>query len=235
MIKNVVFDFAGTLADLHPSSAMMLCNYIHENYDFALDEEEAKKAFSSIDKQLFYSSVKIVDFENKSKFYQQYNDNVLKYLALFDLVDNSNNQLFNYFVSQKRHWVLKNDAISTLKELKKRRLQVGIISNFDSKLFEIVQQLEIHHLIDYLHISQNEGYEKPQLEFYKSFFRRHALDPKETLYCGDSYILDFLPAKALGMKGVLLDPDHNYPQRVEIISNISNTLEYFELLAKEEM
>ena len=228
MIKNVVFDFAGTLADLQPSSATMLCSYIHENYDFTLVQEEADKAFSCIDKQLFYSSVKITDFENKSKFYQQYNDNILKHLALFDLVDNSKNQLFNYFISQKRHWVLKSDVLPTMEELKKRGLQVGIVSNFDSKLFEIVKQLEIHHLIDYLHISQDEGCEKPQLEFYQSFFKRYALDPKETLYCGDSYILDFLPAKALGVKGVLLDPGRNYPQRVEIIRKISNILEYFE-------
>ena len=229
MVRNVLFDFAGTLADLKPHSETMLCNYAKETYNLDLEESVVKEAFSCMDRQLFYSSVKITDFEDKSKFYKQYNDRILQHLALSDLIDNSDNQLFHYFSSQKRHWVLKEDVIPTLEILKHKGLKIGIISNFDSKLLELVENLQIHHLIDYLHISQDEGYEKPQLEFYQSFFGRHLLDPAESLYCGDSYVLDFLPAKALGLKALIIDPDRKYPKRAEIIVNISDILGHLEM------
>ena len=225
MIKNVLFDFAGTIADLSPSSEEMLCSYVEKFCDFELEKEKAREAFACLDKHMFYSSVKVTDFDSKSKYYQHYNDMIIKSLGISDRVDNSKNQLFEYFASRDRHWVLKPDVKDTFITLKDRGFKVGIISNFDSKLLDIVDRLEVSNLIDYLHISQDEGYEKPQLEFYQSFFDRHGLKVDESSYCGDSYILDFLPALSLEIeKPFIIDPHGNYSKREETIQNISDIL-----------
>lgn len=227
MIKNVVFDFAGTIADLSPSSEEILCNYVEKFCDFTLDKERVREAFACLDKQMFYSSVKVTDFESKSKYYQHYNDIVLKNLGIYDRVDNTQNQLFDYFASYDRHWVLKHDVKEIFFTLKQKGLNVGIVSNFDSKLFAIVERLEISELIDHLHVSQDEGYEKPQLEFYQRFFEKYGLSVDETIYCGDSYILDFLPARAIKIaKPLIIDPYGNYAPRDECIKNISDILKF---------
>ncbi len=225
MIKNVLFDFAGTIADLSPSSEDMLCSYVDKFCDFKLDKERAREAFACLDKHMFYSSVKVTDFDSKSKYYQHYNDMIIKSLGISDRVDNSENQLFKYFASHDRHWVLKSDVKDTFTTLKEKGFKVGIISNFDSKLLSIVDRLGISDLVDYLHISQDEGYEKPQLEFYQSFFERHGLKANESSYCGDSYILDFLPVQSINIaKPLIIDPYGNYASRDEIIKNISDVL-----------
>ncbi len=227
MIQNVFFDFAGTIADLKPSSEEMLCRYIEKNHGFKLDEKKAREAFACLDKHMFYSSVKVTDFESKSKFYQHYNDRVLQSLGLFDSVDNSENQLFNYFASCERHWVLKSDVKETFRKLKEEGYKVGIISNFDSKLLDIVKNLGISDWVDFLHISQDEGYEKPQLEFYQGFFEKYNIDVAETVYCGDSYILDFLPAKEIGIaRPLIIDPYGNYHDRKECVTTISSVLNH---------
>ena len=225
LVKNVIFDFAGTIADLSPSSATMLCGYLKEKEGIEIDEQLATRAYDCVDRSLFYSSVKIHKNEQKGEFYKKYNDLILKNLGLFEVVDNSNNQLFEHFLSIKRHWVLKNDVKETFMALKSSGKSISIVSNFDSKLKDIAKNLGILHLIDNMHISQDVGYEKPQIKFYELFFKNYNLDPKESLYVGDSYELDFMPAYNIGLKTLLIDERDRFVKKDNIISSISQILE----------
>ena len=224
-VKNVIFDFAGTVADLSPSSGQMLRGFLKEKEGIDVDEKLAARAYDCVDRSLFYSSVKIHKNEQKSEFYKKYNDLILKNLGLFDVVDNSKNQLFEHFLSVKRHWVLKDDVKDTFETLKDMGKSISIVSNFDSKLKDIATRLEISHLIDNMHISQDVGYEKPQVEFYEIFFERYGLNPKECLYVGDSYELDFLPAYQIGLKTLLIDERERFAKKENVISSISQILE----------
>ncbi len=224
MPLNFIFDFAGTIAELSPSSADMLRSFLKENYDIRLEKSTAEKAYDCVDRSLFYSSVKIHDFEDKKEFYKNYNDLILKNLALFDIVDNSKNQLFEYFTSVKRHWILKYDVKETFEILKEEGKSVSIISNFDSKLKKILQDLEISHLIDNVHISQDIGYEKPDKKFYELFFEKYPPAIEESLYLGDSYELDFVPATSIGLKTLLIDEREKFAKRDEVITSVSQIL-----------
>ena len=225
MPLNFIFDFAGTIADLSPSSADMLRSFLKENYDISIDKQKAEAAYDCIDRSLFYSSVKIHNFENKKEFYKKYNDLILKNLALFDIVDNSKNQLFEYFVSVKRHWNLKYDVKSTFEILKEEGKKISIVSNFDSKLKDIIENLQISHLIDNIHISQDIGYEKPDKRFYELFFEKYSITPQESVYVGDSYELDFIPATSLGMETFLIDERNRFAKRDNIITSVSQILQ----------
>ncbi len=225
MPLNFIFDFAGTIADLSPSSADMLRSFLKENYDICLEKKQAERAYDCVDRSLFYSSVKIHDMEDKKDFYKKYNDLILKNLALFDIVDNSKNQLFEYFTSIKRHWTLKYDVKDTFEILKEEGKTISIISNFDSKLKDIIENLGIYDLIDNIHISQDIGYEKPDVEFYKLFFEKYPISIKESVYVGDSYELDFTPATSIGLETFLIDERERFVKRDNIITSISQILQ----------
>ncbi len=225
-LNNFIFDFAGTIADLSPSSAEIFREFLKENYSIDSDIKMIEKAYDCVDRNLFYSSVNVRNYEDKRDFYKYYNDMVLKNLGLFDLVDNKKNQVFEYFISVKRHWILKKDVRETFENLKKLGKTVSIVSNFDSKLKNIVANLEIEHLIDNIHISQDEGFEKPDVRFYKMFLEKYDINPKESLYVGDSYELDFEPALKVGLIPLLIDQRDRFVKREGVIKRISEVLDY---------
>ncbi len=224
MPLNFIFDFAGTLADLSPSSAKMLKDFLSKEYSLDIEEERAALAYDCVDRHLFYSSVNIKDQKNKKEFYKYYNDLILKNLGVFDIVNNSDNQLFDYFVSIKRHWVLKEGVRETFKKLKQSGKTISIISNFDSKLKDIVSFLNIDEFIDNLHISQDEGFEKPDVRFYETFFKKYGLDIKNSVYTGDSYELDFEPALKIGLRTFLIDERGRFVKRDNVIEKIPDIL-----------
>ncbi len=226
MLLNFIFDFAGTLADLKPLSEEMLYNFLKENYDLDIDIQKIQRAYECVDRNIFYSSVNVRSYEDKKDFYKFYNDIVLSNLALSHIVDNSKNQIFEYFISIKRHWVLKKDVKDTFKRLKDKNKNISIVSNFDSKLKDILQNLQIDEFIDNLHISQDEGFEKPDVRFYEIFLKKYNINPKDSLYIGDSYELDFQPALKAGLEPLLLDERGRFEKNSYIIENISDVLRY---------
>jgi HAD superfamily hydrolase (TIGR01509 family) len=82
----------------------------------------------------------------------------------------------------------------------------GIITNG----FRILQEEKIaicgiSPLIDILVISEEAGYQKPDKRIFESALKLAGTDPAESLYVGDSWNVDILPASACGMKAVWLN------------------------------
>lgn len=100
---------------------------------------------------------------------------------------------------------LFDDARPALDALAGLPVRMAVTSNFGSYLADFTVQLGIADRFEFLHISANEGTEKPALEFFARALKRAALDPAEVLVVGDSAREDYEPARALGMNAVLID------------------------------
>jgi putative hydrolase of the HAD superfamily len=200
-----IFDFAGTLANLYPSKEFILKNFLKRN-NINVSLIDIKKAYYKIDNELFYSSVKIISKNKKKLFYNQFNR------KLFNILNIENKPLakkfYNFFLKKKKYWRLEYGVRDFLKKIKKKKIKVSLISNFDSKLIDILKKKRIHKYFDYLHISQNNNSEKPSINFYKSFFLKYGIPLKSSIYFGDNYKLDYLPAKKLNLKFFLIDKNN---------------------------
>jgi putative hydrolase of the HAD superfamily len=127
------------------------------------------------------------------------------------------NSLFDFF-ADPANWVRDPEALSTLRTLRERGLTIGVISNFDYRLYRILDGLGLHHWLDSITISSEIGFAKPSAKLFEAALDRHQLLPTEALHVGDSEHLDLAGAESAGIRAVLLNPKLIDPIRIQGLS-----------------
>jgi HAD superfamily hydrolase (TIGR01549 family) len=93
-----------------------------------------------------------------------------------------------------------------LLEWLKDKVKVGIITNgFKDLQEEKIAICRISPLIDILVISEEIGYKKPDWRIFDTALTLAEADPGESVYVGDSWDVDIIPAHGCGMKAVWLN------------------------------
>ena len=105
----------------------------------------------------------------------------------------------------KTKLVLFDDVVPTLKELKRRGLILGLISNVERDLTPTMTELGLPSWLDIVVTSLEAGFSKPQPEIFREAMRRAGVRPSQAVYVGDQHQIDCVGAERAGMKGILLD------------------------------
>jgi HAD superfamily hydrolase (TIGR01509 family) len=116
-----------------------------------------------------------------------------------------------------RHvWCGPDPAASrVLEELKREGLTLAVISNTeDGRLIESLEAAGISSYFDLLIDSHLVGLRKPDAAIFKLTLKRLGLEAHEAAYVGDSYVHDALAARAIGLRGILLDSLDLHPESV---------------------
>ncbi|UCG02748.1 MAG: HAD-IA family hydrolase [Candidatus Heimdallarchaeota archaeon] len=116
-------------------------------------------------------------------------------------------------------FVLETGARKLLQNLKPK-YKLGLISNWDETLIDILQNLGILDYFDSITISGEFGISKPDIEIFRSALEDFSeVKPKETAYIGDDYLTDIIPAQNMNIFTILFDkgPDgmHGRPFQPE--------------------
>ncbi len=102
-------------------------------------------------------------------------------------------------------WGLRPQTAEVLAQLQERGFVLGMASNFDARLVEIVAgKPELEPLADRLVISSLTGWRKPAREFYMQMIATAGQAAEQILHVGDDRRNDFDGARAVGMHAVLL-------------------------------
>jgi len=101
------------------------------------------------------------------------------------------------------HWRLAEGVQSTLRELKKRGYRLAVLSNNDSRLRSVLEELKIDSLFEEIFISAEMGCEKPDPAIFRKVESRTQTKPHEILHLGDSHSRDFEGAKNAGWSALL--------------------------------
>jgi len=120
------------------------------------------------------------------------------------------NSLFNFF-ADPANWIADSDALPTLRALRDRGLTVGVISNFDHRLYRILDGLGLSQWLDSVTISSEAGFAKPSARLFEAALERHRLAPVEAIHVGDSEHLDLAGASGAGLAAVLLNRKRSEP------------------------
>jgi putative hydrolase of the HAD superfamily len=129
------------------------------------------------------------------------------------------NTLFEFF-ADPAHWVADPEALPTLSTLRERGLTLGVISNFDFRLYRILDGLGLSRWFDSITISTEAGYAKPSTKLFEAALEQHRLAPGEAVHVGDSEHLDLAGASAAGMAAVLIN--RKLRERVSIANRIAH-------------
>ena len=130
----------------------------------------------------------------------------------FPQFDGYFSELFDHF-SRAESWSLYPETEETLSALKERGFILEVISNFDSRLFGILEGLRVAPWFDSVVISSRAGYAKPAPEIFQRGLGLYRLKAEEVMHVGDSLENDMAGASAAGLTGVLIDRDEEGASR----------------------
>lgn len=102
-------------------------------------------------------------------------------------------------------WELFPETIEVLTEIRKKGYQTGMITNFDTRVYEVNRALGIDDLIDSMTLSSEAGAPKPDPRIFKKALESHRVKPEEALHVGDSLSDDVRGALKTGLQAVLID------------------------------
>lgn len=110
---------------------------------------------------------------------------------------------------------LDPEAPRVLEELRRHSLLVAVISNTeDGRLIDSLSAAGISERFDLLVDSHIIGHRKPDAAIFHYALERLGIEASEAAYIGDSYAHDALAARAVGLRGILLDPQDLHPESV---------------------
>ncbi|KAG8887228.1 hypothetical protein FRB98_000325 [Tulasnella sp. 332] len=111
----------------------------------------------------------------------------------------------------KRGYSLYADVIMCLHALKSNGIHVGLVSNTDSRVRDVLKDLDVEKYFDVIILSEEEGTEKPSPLIWQRACERikapigNIIAPsKEVLHIGDELHADYRGALSAGLDAVLL-------------------------------
>lgn len=102
-------------------------------------------------------------------------------------------------------WTVYDDVVPALTQLKQRGWRLGVISNFDSRLEDLLRTCELESFFDSVHLSTRMGAAKPDPAIFQAALTRHGIEAHQAWHIGDSLREDAEGAAAAGLRAVLLD------------------------------
>jgi putative hydrolase of the HAD superfamily len=113
-------------------------------------------------------------------------------------------RLYDHFTSPGI-WVLLPRVAQTLAELEGRRVRLGVISNFDRRLYPILDHLGVLNRFEHVVISSESGADKPSPRIFQDAARRFEVSPNRILHVGDDELADGEGARRAGFQSLVVD------------------------------
>ena len=121
----------------------------------------------------------------------------------FDDFDAYFNALFEFF-GDPVNWVAYPDVAPALEKLKGAGLRLGVISNFDARLYRLLEGLDLARFFESVTISSEAGYAKPAAQLFEIALAKMGVAPDEAIHVGDAPHLDITGANAAGIEAILI-------------------------------
>lgn len=201
-VDAVFFDFGETLATLAPSKEELFIQAAR-SVGLQLDLEAVRRAYQIVDFHNKYSSVHVGDREG---FYEHYNGQLAEALGISSSLSRLLPALSTQFGKNKQ-WKLFDEVPEALGFLRKQRLPLALVANWDTNLSDLVEQLGIRQEFSAVVSSQTAGVEKPDPAIFLRAVDELSLsvETDRILYVGNEYRADVMGARGAGLTPVLID------------------------------
>lgn len=106
-------------------------------------------------------------------------------------------------------WKVRKNCKSTLKNMLRDQYKIGLITNWDTRCSNLIEQLGIDSLFDASAVSSQVGYEKPDEGLFRWVLNELNVSPMNSLMIGDSIERDLRPADELNMETCFFSEQSN--------------------------
>ena len=226
-IRFIFFDAVGTLFKVKGSVGDIYAN-VAKNYGVKLSANDLNDSFKTVFKNAPPLCFPGVSPKNLFVYEKNWWQNLVEKIIPINTFS-SNDQfneffetLFNVF-AKGSSWELFPDTHPTLNGLKEIGIRMGIISNFDSRLLKILDELKISTFFEKVICSTKIGFAKPQLEIFQKAMPND-LTPDQIAMVGNELKIDILPANQFQMSGIWLNrkgyPTKEIPNQIRSLTEL---------------
>jgi putative hydrolase of the HAD superfamily len=235
-LRAVFFDAAGTLFTVNGSVGEAYARLARQHgKEVAVADLETgfRRCFARTPPMAFPGASSDQVLKLEKQWWRDVVRNVFAPLGPFPRFADYFEALFPHF-AQAEAWRLYPETLEVLTALKSRGLLLGIISNFDSRLFGLLDGLGIAAFFDPVVISTQVGAAKPESAIFLRALAHHRLRPDEAVHVGDSYEADVAGARSVGLTPILVDRrDHDQSTdgylRVKSLAEVLSFIDAHEL------
>jgi putative hydrolase of the HAD superfamily len=217
-VRAVFFDAVGTVIFPDPSAAAVYAD-VANRYGGRRTAEEIRHRFA-----IAFRRQDILDEQQQwrtSAARERERWRSIVGEVLNDVTDNDAcfQELWEHF-SRPTAWRLADDVADTLQVLAARGLILGLASNYDGRLRNVVASLPALGPLEHMVISSEVGWRKPSIEFFAALSQITSLPPERILLVGDDLVNDYTSAMATGVRAILYDPEgrHHAKEIQRIVS-----------------
>jgi putative hydrolase of the HAD superfamily len=111
--------------------------------------------------------------------------------------------LYHHFTTAEP-WHIYPDIHAALTQWRNQGIELGVLSNFDSRLHAVLPALGLADFFSSVTVSTEVGAAKPDGRIFQAALKKHQSLPSEAWHIGDSQREDYDGAKAAGLRAILL-------------------------------
>jgi putative hydrolase of the HAD superfamily len=224
-IKGIFFDAGNTLLRVHPSVGVIYSE-VARHYGAELSPEAVEESFKNIWSKmgpLVSNQGQRLTYEKEREWWKFIVNQVFHGHVEFKDFEAFFQHLYERF-AQTASWRLYDEVIAVLDDLKNRGHRLAVISNWDSRLPGLLEELKISEYFETVVVSALVGYEKPHPAIFQIALERTGLNPSDVVYIGDDPVLDYQAAKNVGLRAFHLDRHERFDHHSEKISSLNELL-----------
>ena len=235
MIKAVSFDFYNTLVRFWPPLEEIQQAACHE-LGLTVQEDAITRGYAVADvlfnRENEDRSLSLRSEEERLEFFGRYEQLILETAGIPVSIDLAQ-RVWKMAMSVPKDFVLFDDTIRALEELREAGYKVGVIANPRRDLNELCQRVGLSPYLDFMVGSEEAGMEKPHPPIFMAALKKLDAAPQEVVHVGDQIRSDVMGAQGVGMQAVLIDRSGYGPDAVDCpkISSLSELRQLLESLS----
>jgi putative hydrolase of the HAD superfamily len=217
--RAVLFDAAETLFTTRGSVGEIYGKIAHD-YGSKAPFDAIQAAF-----QRQFRGAGPLAVDDQKQWWREVVYRVFTEVGMVDNFDKFFEQVYDKF-RDSEGWVLFPETREVLGELRSHGLKLGVISNFDDRIYSVMRSLEILSCFDTVTISSETGFCKPDIQIFEAAIHALGIPANEILLVGDSLHDDVEPGARAGLDVVLIDrrARHSSAGQIRRISSLRELL-----------
>ncbi len=222
-VASVLFDLGGTLIWPEPPGEVLFCEAC-QLIGFQVSLPDLFRVTADVNREV---NIQLPITRNQeADFFANGNMMALKKLGFEATL--SHGWFVHHYIHDRMRYHKFYDVDTVLSFLKEAELKLGVVCNAVPSTRDRIQRLGLDKYFDTIILSGEIGHEKPDPEIFERALEDLSVNPEESVYVGDDYLVDVEGAHGAGMTPVLLDRTDKH-QDVDCI-RVKNLTEFQDLI-----